>query len=474
MRTEHGCEIRFIQIGWRGQSFLRDGYEPFWQSPLRYNDPQHLVGYPGEPAPIMDNKLLLQRWWMKGLVVFAIWTLLGVIDAGQTYFYQLSRGEVIPIWAALVLGVSDWYQWALLTPIIVLMVKRFPLEQPTWDRLLLHALASLVSALLVISLGVPIFQFVSRHSGIGHRKLMTNWELFHLLLAGKLIFYVLTHWLIIGVTHGLLYYRKYQEGALRASQLQTELAQTQLQMLKMQLHPHFLFNTLNAISALMHRDVELADRMVAQLGQLLRTSLDHVGTQEVSLRQELAFIHPYLDIEKARLGSRLTVRWQIDPETLDAQVPNLLLQPLVENAIRHGIAPRMIPGEIEIIARRVDNRLHLEIRDTGPGLPPGPGGALKEGVGVGNTRARLRHLFGDDHRFDMKNGLSGGLTIVVDLPYREMVVPRETVPAVADRSEEPSPGHSRYRERLRVLLQDATAVSPPRSIDHVAHQDADR
>ena len=188
----------------------------------------------------------------------------------------------------------------------------------------------------------------------------------------------------------------------------------------MQLHPHFLFNTLNAISALVHEDADLADRMIARLGDLLRSTLEMAHLHEVSLRQEIEFIRPYLEIEQARMGERLLINLKIDPGVLDAQVPSLLLQPLVENAIRHGIAPRAEPGCIQVIARREASWLRVEVSDDGPGLAM----ASKEGVGLANTRARLRQLYSDAHRFEMHNGTGRGLTVRVTIPYRESGVER--------------------------------------------------
>ncbi len=215
------------------------------------------------------------------------------------------------------------------------------------------------------------------------------------------------------------YHRRYRERELAASHLETELTQAQLEVLRMQLQPHFLFNTLHAISSLMHRDVELADRMIARLGELLRATLDHAGAAEVSLQSELDFIAPYLEIEQARLGPRLQVRLDIDPETLDAAVPNLLLQPLVENAIRHGIAPQRGPGLIEIVSRRHNGRLQVRVCDTGAGLPNET--PLKEGLGLGNTRARLEHLYGDAHVFRIAPAPSGpGVEVTLELPFREI------------------------------------------------------
>jgi LytS/YehU family sensor histidine kinase len=215
------------------------------------------------------------------------------------------------------------------------------------------------------------------------------------------------------------YYRQFRDRELKATRLEGKLAQAQLQVLKMQLHPHFLFNTLNAISALLHKDAESADVMIARLGELLRTTLENVGTQEIPLRQELEFIQPYLEIEKARLGDRLQVEMHIDPEAMDAAVPNLVLQPIVENAIRHGIAPYAEKGRIDIRARRESGILRMEVEDNGPGLSFEQQVNFRPGVGITNTRARLQQLYGLDHQFEMKNGASRGLTVTLVIPARE-------------------------------------------------------
>src|SRR5581483_4511485 len=169
----------------------------------------------------------------------------------------------------------------------------------------------------------------------------------------------------------------------------------------------FLFNTLNAISALMHQDVELADRMIARLGELLRATLEKADLQEVTLRQELDFIQPYLEIEQARLGPRLRVQFRVDPDVMDGLVPNMLLQPLVENAIRHGIAPRAEPGSVEISARRANGSLQLQVRDDGPGIRSSPPARSHNGLGLANTRARLQQLYGAASNLELSNRSRG-------------------------------------------------------------------
>src|SRR5262245_40790860 len=203
--------------------------------------------------------------------------------------------------------------------------------------------------------------------------------------------------------------------------LETQLAQAQLQSLKMQLHPHFLFNTLHAISALMDDDVKAARRMIARLSELLRLTLENAGQQEFSLRQELDALERYLEIEQIRFQDRLTVRLAVAPETLDASVPNLILQPIVENAIRHGIAPRSSAGWIEIRAERREGMVELQVIDDGPGLQPA-GEELREGIGLTNTRARLRQLYGDEHRIEIEDAAEGGLAVKLSIPYRQAEV----------------------------------------------------
>jgi LytS/YehU family sensor histidine kinase len=227
--------------------------------------------------------------------------------------------------------------------------------------------------------------------------------------------------MVIGLSHGIDYYRKYRERELRASQLETRLAQAQLDALKMQLHPHFLFNTLNSISVLMTEDVTAARRMLTRLSDLLRASLENVGAQEVSLGEELEFLKNYLEIEQTRFQDRLTVRMEIEPGVLEARVPNLILQPLVENAIRHGIAPRAQPGLIEIHAARENGIVQLKVRDNGAGLGSASPETLIMGIGLSNTQARLKQLYGGAHNFEIRDARGGGLEVAISIPFRNGV-----------------------------------------------------
>jgi hypothetical protein len=362
----------------------------------------------------MKEENAVRPFLLKVGLIFGIWTLVGLFLASQAYFQQayIHRNfnvQGMTWWQVLRLALAEAYVHGLLTLVVSYLAESFPFEVGRWPGLLLlHLAASAGFALLAVWIAVPLHRFLDpRSDTLSFRELFAG--LFQLKFGTEVFIY----WLILGVCQALDTYRKYRDRELKATQLEARLAQARLQVLKMQLHPHFLFNTLHAISALMHQDVELADRMLARLGELLRATLDNAGTQEVSLEQELGFIQPYLEIEQARLGPRLSVEMDIDPETLDARVPNLLLQPLVENAIRHGIAPRCGPGRIEIRAHREQAMLHLQVRDDGLGL----GGPKPVGVGVANTRARLRQLYGVRQQFDIRNGEDGGVVVTVAIPF---------------------------------------------------------
>jgi sensor histidine kinase YesM len=230
---------------------------------------------------------------------------------------------------------------------------------------------------------------------------------------------LLVYTFIVLMGNAIAYYRQYQEEQLRASELRGKLAQAQLKALKMQLHPHFLFNTLNSISALLYKDIEAADQMIGRLIHLFERALKSSGTQKVTLQEELDFLKQYLAIENVRFQDRLSVRMDIDPQTLKAVVPNLIMQPLVENAIRHGIAAKSSAGRIEIHARRVNGELEMQVKDDGPGFQGNGSGAgpFREGLGLANTRARLQQLYGSHHNFTLVNDPKGGVIVTLAIPF---------------------------------------------------------
>jgi len=335
------------------------------------------------------------------------WTLAALFFSTQSfinaYIQSSYRNRPLTWREALILGFSEWFGWAALAPLVVWLARRFPIERPHRRRgLVVHSVAGLTVSILKVAGDGLVVDLL----GLNPARTITTFR-FHPNL--------LTYAAIVGASHALEYYRRYRDRELRALQLEARLAQAELQMLKLQLDPHFLFNTLHAISALMHRDVEAADRMITRLSDLLRLILESAGVQEVPLKQELEFLERYLEIQQTRFSDRLTVRLDIDPEALNARAPNLILQPLVENAIRHGIAPRSDPGQILIRAARVAEGLLLEVVDDGPGLPEGEA-AQREGIGLANTRARLDQLYGTAHRFELAKAPGGGLRASLTIP----------------------------------------------------------
>ncbi len=345
-----------------------------------------------------------QRRWFRWALAFLGWTCVAFFFASQTYLsYKYSGGEAH--WGiVLKINLCQWYAWGLLAPGIVWLARRFPLERGRWARG--------IGVHLAAGVGVALVKWqldnVLRHYVLGFERGTSLIFVFHQSLV--------TYWLLVGATQAYLYYRRYREGELRSAQLGAQLAQAQLQALRMQLHPHFLFNTLNAISTLVHKDPEAADRMIARLSELLRLTLENVGVQEVPLAKELEFLERYPEIERTRFADRLVVRMEIAPETLDARTPYLILQPLVENAIRHGIAARASAGRIVVSARRDDGMLVLEVGDDGPGMASGA--AAKSGVGISSTRARLEKLYGSAQRFELRNAEHGGVVATLAFPFR--------------------------------------------------------
>jgi two-component sensor histidine kinase len=348
-------------------------------------------------------------------IALAGWTLVALFFANRLYFSsQLTRQPIS--WAqAVSWSFLDWYLWAALSPLIFGASRRFALGRGTPVRnVFVHLLLSL--ALTVVHSAVYGAIVWNAQWVPAHEATLTG--LVQGLFLGKFHLGVVTYWVLVVLRHTFDFYTRYREEELRGSRMEAQLAQAQLQALRMQLHPHFLFNTLNAVSALMHRDLDAAERMLARLSDFLRLTLETGGAHEVPLRQELDFLRRYLEIEQTRFADRLDVRVDVEPVTLDARVPNLILQPLVENAIRHGVARSSAAGRIEIAAHRRNGSLLLEVRDDGPGLPEGADRPEREGVGLTNTRARLRQLYGATSHLTLANRREGGLHVTLTLPFR--------------------------------------------------------
>jgi two-component system, LytTR family, sensor kinase len=382
-------------------------------------------------APIVDSEEMERSVPHIGaLRILGVATALGIFSGLQAYNYvNLLTNREQPFHLLLALNVSYWYGWAILVPGILWLARRYRFGRHTWKRAaVVHAIgvvaATSAHAALATSSHVAILDLAGRPA--------EWWPMFKELFFLNFDWEMMTYWAVVGLSHALDFHRESQERELTAVQLEARLAEAQLAALQRQLHPHFLFNTLNTISALMHRDIEAADAMLERLSDLLRLTLDRISLQQVPLQDELDFIEKYLDIERARFGDRLKVHFDIAPDVLDAFVPTLLLQPLVENAVRHGIAPTVGGGRLEVSGRRDGDRLRLVVRDNGAGLGNDTLQAFNTGVGLSNTRSRLEHLYGVDHRFEFHRPPDGGLAVTVVIPFSAADFPgRSSMESVA-------------------------------------------
>jgi two-component system LytT family sensor kinase len=362
----------------------------------------------------MTGPQLIRKPWSKWILLFLFWTILGLAFAGQLYLSRSKIGAPVSWTFAMGRALADWYVFALLSVPALWLGRRFPAAGPRWPKALsVHLLTS-----AAFSLGWMVLRAAFEHWRTrGVEDPVPFSTAFSQALGATFFFNLLVYWGIVAGQNAFTYYWKFHERELHAAALETRLTEARLQALQMQLNPHFLFNTLNAIASLMHKDVDAADRMIVRLSELLRYALDSTNEQEVPLHRELDFLGRYLDIQRARFGERLTVNHQIADEVLHARVPNLILQPLVENAIEHGIEPHARPGEIILRALRRDGRLILEVEDNGVGLAKGL--QPVDGIGLSNTRARLQQLYGPEQRLELKGASGGGLTVRIDIPFRE-------------------------------------------------------
>jgi len=341
----------------------------------------------------------LQRPWVKWSLAFAFWTAVGVIFSTQNYFYFASQYEDFTWLQALEDGMPKWYIWGALSPLITRVDRRLRLgREQLFKRVLFHIPLSVFWILVHFGIRLGIEKCFNGAVTLRFSDLVGG---FHMNIQ--------IYWLILGVYVAYDYFNAYRDRELTASQLETRLSEARLQSLRAQLHPHFLFNTLNAVNAFMEKDPK-----TAHLGDLLRVSLEHENKQEITLAEELSLLEHYLEIQRIRFADRLAIQMDIAPATLHALVPSLLLQPLVENAIRHGITPRASSGYVKIRAEQENGMLRLQVRDNGLGLPEG----WKQGVGLTNTRERLARLYNHEHRFTINNTSDKGVVVDIALPFR--------------------------------------------------------
>jgi signal transduction histidine kinase len=324
-------------------------------------------------------------------LIIAGWTLLALLFAAQLRIDASYAGRTLSMPQALVLSFAGWYGWALLSPLVIILARRLGTRGA---KVALH----IPAALLLTFVKVAVTTEILRRAGFSPRNTFS---------IANVPLNLITYAAIVVATHGIDTWRRGREANALLMQARVDLLTSQLQ-------PHFLFNALHSIAELMHSDVEAADRALTRVSELLRATLDAGKQQEIRLADELALVDRYLEIEQIRLGDRLRTRIDVEPSTRDALVPMFILQPIVENAVRHAIAPRTAPGTIVIATRHEGDDLRIEIADDGSGFAADS----IEGVGLANTRTRLAHLYGDKQRLEIARNSDGGASVRLVLPFR--------------------------------------------------------
>jgi two-component system LytT family sensor kinase len=375
------------------------------------------------PLNIPDNPP-----WVIWAVSFGVWSFVAFAATLTVYQLYRSTNSHMPFMIVLGMQFSQILTYAPLTPFAFGFALHYPISRENWGRRsLLYLAGGIVFTVAHVALrGVtpyaywdPKYREWSSAIWDSHAHMFqVQWLVLQKEFFSNVVDDITGAFVsIVLVAHAVSYYRRFRERELRAAQLEGQLAKAHLQTLKSQLQPHFLFNTMHSITALMLTDVQAADRMMTRLGDLLRMSLESAGTQITTLSRELEFVNCYLEIEKVRFAERLTVTLEIAPETLDALVPHLLLQPLVDNAVKHGISKLAARGEIRIAANAQGGELQINIKDNGPGY--GKKGTFPEsGLGLRITRERLESIYGQDQSMELMSLPGGGTVMRVSIPFR--------------------------------------------------------
>ncbi|MPY86789.1 MAG: hypothetical protein GEU99_02595 [Luteitalea sp.] len=397
--------------------------EPVVEAPHR---PQQFLAAPAH------EHVSRQKWWIKAALALAFWTGLGLLFSTQSYLLWPEA-----TWMdAMQIAMPRWYVWGLLAPFVFAADRRLLGRMSPVRRILTH-----------VPLGMPfILVAVAMHYGLrvvlpvmGHPDSVARFFLQN--VFGEAMVYALIVGASLATSYAAEARQREQEAAelaLHSAQLETHLAEARLRVLQSQLNPHFLFNTFNTISAFTETDPKTARRMMARLGTLLRSSLDHAGRQEVTLAEELTFLEDYLTIERLRFEDRLTVDVRVEEDVRNALVPSFILQPLVENAIRHGTGALLRNGHVHVSERRVGDWLTLVVEDDGIGLPEGWRLEDHAGVGLSNIARRLEELYGSRHRFVVADRAKGGVRVEISLPFRrDTQVPAPAAPRVTHLTEAP-------------------------------------
>ncbi len=341
-------------------------------------------------------------------LVFALWTVAAVCGGLARYLLNYLLGTQPPFWSMFRRPLTEQWIWAALTPLVFFVAHRFPLNRPYLARAIgVHVMAFLLLSLTHCALaglvGEPLLAVPDDYPG----------SLLKLRFLEEFYSDIWMYWPLVCIQALLDSHVRTREREKRAAELQALLAKSQLALLRAQIQPHFLFNTLHAVSALVRSDSRAAEDMIADLAEILRASFADVSSHETTLQRELDLVACYLRIQQRRFGDRLTVHYHIMPEVQQAAIPSLLLQSLVENAVIHGAAPLARSCTIDIRAERRDTRLEIRVLDDGAGMRPGH----STGLGLANARRRLHELYGDEQRVTVNGARGGGVIAFVSIPF---------------------------------------------------------
>jgi two-component system, LytTR family, sensor kinase len=351
-------------------------------------------------------RAVAQRW----AILLGVWLAVALFASGAIWFSRRMLDLRTPLDQLVVLEFPVWFFWVGATVFIVMLSRRHPLDRSRpWASLAIHITAAMIVTTLFTSYRLLWYQAFNPYPWLDPNVPRWFWRMFRDQFVAGFTLY----WAVVGVYHAFTNYSRFRQRDVEARVIRGELAEARLEALRLQLRPHFLFNALNTVSALLEENPRRARRIIGRLGELLRASLRNDTGALVPLREELALVTAYLEIEGERFGDRLTHSIEVTPGVSDARVPSFILQPLVENAVRHGLAPREGPGHVALRILLHNEELEIHVEDDGVGLAPG---TLHDGIGLGNTRRRLREIYEGRASVALLTRPSGGLDVRIRLP----------------------------------------------------------
>lgn len=349
------------------------------------------------------------------LLIFVAWTFIAIIFTAKNSMSAATFGKQFSFMQSFKIQFVSCLGWFFLTLAIIWFAERF---LPEGKDIYLKIITLILFGVLIVWLQTTYQAIFLPMTGFGKmRGASTFWEIYRNMFIYNWLLSSTLYLLTLGIILVATFYRKYKKRELLSSKLEASLSRARLQVFQMQLHPHFLFNTHNAITELIHNDPHTAEKMLTNLSDLLRMSLDRIEVEKISLQKELEFVKKYIEIEQVRFQERVRFKLDIAPETLEAVVPNMVLQPLIENAVKHGIAPLKQGGTIQINSYKKGKFLFIKVSDDGVGLSASEKNFVVKGIGLANTKARLLHLYKDEQNFEINPENEKGFAVLLKIPF---------------------------------------------------------